>query len=94
MYLVAIGWLYVAVMMAVVEANASNGTLLGAVFTFLLYGLGPVALVTYVLATPMRQRARKAAEAAAAAAQSSSSAQPDQRGHAPAEALAAERKEP
>lgn len=91
MYLVAIGWLYVAVMMAVVEANASNGTLLGAVFTFLLYGLGPAALVTYVLATPMRRRARKAAEAAA---ESSSSAQPDQRGHAPADALAAERKEP
>ena len=36
MYLVPIAWLYVTVMMAVVEANSPNGTLLGALITFLL----------------------------------------------------------
>jgi hypothetical protein len=54
MYLVAIGWLYVALMMAVAEATNSNGTVLGALFTFVLYGALPVALVLYLLATPMR----------------------------------------
>jgi mannose/fructose/N-acetylgalactosamine-specific phosphotransferase system component IID len=49
MYLIAIGWLYVALMMAVAEASASNGSILGAVFTFLLYGLAPTALVMYLL---------------------------------------------
>ncbi len=65
MYIVAIAWLYVALMMAVAEATNSNGTLLGAVFTFLLYGLGPVALVLYLLGTPARRRRLKAREAQA-----------------------------
>ena len=45
MYIVPIAWLYVALMMAVAEATNSNGSVLGAVITFLLYGLTPVALV-------------------------------------------------
>ena len=56
MYLVPIAWLYVTVMMAVVEANSPNGTLLGAFITFLLYGAGPIALVMYVMGTPARRR--------------------------------------
>jgi hypothetical protein len=64
MYLVVIGWLYVALMMAAAEALHPNGTVLGAAFTFLLYGLGPAALVAYLLGTPARRRARKAAELA------------------------------
>lgn len=64
MYLVPIAWLYVTVMMAVVEANSPNGTLLGAFITFLLYGAGPIALVMYVMGTPARRRAIKAREAA------------------------------
>ncbi|VTY40017.1 Uncharacterised protein [Xylophilus ampelinus] len=67
-HLVVIAWLYVAVMMAVAEATATNGTVLGAVFTFLLYGLLPVALVVYLLATPARRRAAKEREARAQAA--------------------------
>ncbi len=62
MYLVAIGWMYVVVMMAVTEAFAPNGTVLGAVFTFLLYGCMPLAVVLYVLGTPARRRARQARE--------------------------------
>lgn len=63
MYLVAIAWLYVAVMMTVAEATHPSGSLLGAFFTFVLYGLLPVALVLYILNTPNRRRARLAAEA-------------------------------
>jgi hypothetical protein len=64
MHLVVIAWLYVALMMAVAEATNTNGTVLGAVFTFLLYGLAPVALVVYLMATPARRRAIKEREAA------------------------------
>jgi hypothetical protein len=63
MYIVAIGWLYVALMMSVVEATNSNGTVLGAVITFVLYGAAPVALVMYILGTPARRRAIRAREA-------------------------------
>lgn len=81
MYLVAIAWLYVALMMAVAEATSPVGTVLGAVFTFLLYGLGPVALVMYLLGTPARRKRQRAAEAAASAA---SAAAPDGGGEPPA----------
>ena len=63
MWIVAIAWMYVALMMTIAEATASNGTLLGAVITLLLYGIGPVSLVMYLLNTPARRRARRAAEA-------------------------------
>ncbi|WP_137891528.1 hypothetical protein [Ramlibacter sp. 2FC] len=65
MYLVAIAWLYVALMMSVAEASHPDGTLLGAVITFLLYGVGPLALVLYIMGTPARRKALRAREAAA-----------------------------
>src|SRR5438309_1237095 len=55
MHLVVIAWLYVALMMAVAEATNSTGTVLGAIVTFVLYGLLPVALVVYLMATPARR---------------------------------------
>jgi hypothetical protein len=64
MHLVVIAWLYVALMMAVAEATNTNGTVLGAVFTFLLYGLAPVALVVYLMGTPARRKAIRARETA------------------------------
>lgn len=67
MYLVVIAWLYVAVMMAVAEATHPAGTVLGAVFTFVLYGVAPVALLVYLMGRPARRAARQAREAAAAA---------------------------
>lgn len=107
-HLIVIGWLYVVVMMAVAEATNTNGTVLGAIFTFLLYGLGPVALVVYLMGTPGRRRAIKQREAeaqeaarraaadasAAAAARGPGSDLPDQPGEAPADAVAPVRKEP
>ena len=66
MYIVPIAWLYVAVMMAVVEANSTTGTLLGAIITFLLYGLMPVGLLVYLMSSPARKAARRAREAGVA----------------------------
>lgn len=63
MYLVALAWMYVVLMMAVAEATAPNGTVLGAVFTFVLYGALPLSIVLYLMGSPARRRARKRAEA-------------------------------
>jgi uncharacterized iron-regulated membrane protein len=86
MYLVAIAWIYVALMMAVAEATNSTGTVIGAIITFVLYGVIPVSIVMYLLATPSRNRARKARERAEWVALQNAvaqSAQPDASGHAP-----------
>lgn len=94
MYLVAMGWLYVAVMMSVAEAMHPDGTVLGAMVTFLLYGLLPIGLVLYVMGTPLRRKARQAQEAeldtaaraagaAALEAQKTASIQPNAGSHAP-----------
>ncbi len=77
MYLVVIGWMYVVGLWAVMEATASNGTVLGAIVTLVLWGLLPVSLVMYVMGTPARRRARLQAEAASAP-------QPDEGDHAAA----------
>ncbi|MBA4218358.1 MAG: hypothetical protein IIA03_06280 [Proteobacteria bacterium] len=87
MYLVAIAWAYIALMMAAAEATSPQGTLLGAFFTLLLYGVLPLGLLFYILGTPGRRRRRRAAELAT---------ERDAGGHAatrPAEGLAAEREE-
>ncbi|EGI76088.1 hypothetical protein [Hylemonella gracilis] len=106
--LIAIAWLYVALMMAVAEASSPIGSLLGAIVTFLLYGVGPVALLLYILGTPLRKKLRRlrdsredqVSESATtegsqpAAGDSPASAQPDAGGHAAADAVAPVRKEP
>jgi membrane protein implicated in regulation of membrane protease activity len=95
MYLVAIAWMYVVVMMSIAEATSSQGTVLGAVFTLLLYGVLPLSIVLYLLGTPSRRRAQRQAEAAeVAAATTTTSAQPDGGGHPAGDAVAPERKEP
>lgn len=76
MYLVAIGWMYVVLMMTVAEALSSQGTLLGAFFTFLLYGCLPLVVVLYLLGTPARRRARRAAEQLEAATEETGKARP------------------
>ena len=62
MYIVPIAWIYVALMMAVAEANNTTGTVLGAIITFVLYGLLPVGLILYFMGSPARRRAIKARE--------------------------------
>lgn len=80
MHIVAIAWLFVAVLMAAAEATSSQGSLLGAFFTLLLYGLLPVAIVVYILGTPARRRARRAAEARADAQAAQTPARPPAEG--------------
>jgi hypothetical protein len=92
MYLVPIAWLYVALMMAVAEATHPTGTVLGAVITFVLYGVGPVALVVYLMGAPSRRRAIKAREAAEQA--QAPSVAPDAGSEAPTDSVAPVRKEP
>lgn len=92
MYLVAIAWLYVALMMAVAEASAPQGTVIGALFTFSAYGVLPVAILVYILGTPARKarlRAQAEAELARLRQQADEGGEP-----AAASAIAPERKEP
>jgi hypothetical protein len=77
MYLIAIAWIYVALMMAVAEATNSNGTVLGAIFTFFIYGVLPVSIVMYLLLSPTRRRLRKAKERAEWVAQQNAMAASD-----------------
>jgi hypothetical protein len=99
MYLVLIAWIYVAFMMAVAEAASPVGSVLGAVFTFLLYGVLPMSVVGYIMGTPARRRAIKAKEAAEHAhahTQNSSDAHstaPDAHCETSGDAIAAVRKE-
>ncbi len=53
MYIVAIGWLYVVLMMALTETSVTAGIL-----TFLFYGLVPLALFLWLAGTPARRRRR------------------------------------
>ena len=93
MYIIPIAWLYVAVMMAVAEATNHNGSVLGAAITFVLYGLGPVLLVLYLMGAPTRRKVNKAKEdliwqmaqdQARAQGQTNPSVAPDGSGHATA----------
>lgn len=86
MYIVAIAWIYVVLMMALAEALSVHGSVLGAIVTFTMYGVLPLAIVLYIMGTPARRRARRAAAASAAT--------PDGGGHAAGDPVATERKEP
>jgi membrane protein implicated in regulation of membrane protease activity len=85
LYLVAIGWMYVVLMMSVAEALAPSGSLLGACITFVFYGVLPLALVLYLLGTPARRRALRAAEPSAS--------KPDGSGQAAGDPVPAKREE-
>ena len=76
MYLIVIAWMYVVIMMSVAEAASSNGSLLGALITFALYGLVPVALVVYLMGAPARNKAIKQREAQARAQHLAGASQP------------------
>jgi len=60
MYIVAIAWIYVALMMSVAEAANTNGTVLGGIVTFILYGILPSAIIIYIMDAPRRKRVRLA----------------------------------
>ena len=77
--------MYVVLMVALAEAFSPQGTVIGAVFTVLGWGLIPLSIVLYILATPSRRAARRARESAAAE---------DRGSHAAGDPIAPERKEP
>jgi len=52
MYIVAIAWLYVTLLMAATEPNFVAGAM-----TFLAYGLAPLALLLWLFGGPRRRRA-------------------------------------
>jgi len=60
MYIIAIGWLWVVLMMSVTESNLVAGLL-----SFVFYGLFPCSLLLWLLGTPARRRRQAAAEAEA-----------------------------
>jgi hypothetical protein len=96
MYLIPIAWIYVVFMMAVAEATNSNGTVLGAIITFILYGVLPVGLILYFMGTPARRRSRQLQEAAwreEAMPTSELKDQPDSSRHAATDTVSAVRKE-
>ena len=90
MYIMAIGWGYVALMMALAEATNPNGSILGAILTFVCSGLMPGGLLLYIRGRPARRRRREQ--------QAAASVQPDAGGHASGAAepgsVAPVRKEP
>jgi hypothetical protein len=59
MYVIAIGWIYVTLLMAATEPNLTAGML-----TFVLYGLAPLALFLWLFGTPERRRRMRAREQA------------------------------
>ena len=89
MYLVAVAWLYVVLLMALAEGTAVNGSWLGAAVTLTLYGLVPLAIALYLLNTPARRAARRRAEGLA-----TSGLDPHRSGHPAGDAVAAKREEP
>jgi hypothetical protein len=62
MYVIAIGWLYVIVLMALTESSVTAG-----IASFLFFGLAPVSLLLW-LATTRTRRQRAALRGALAAA--------------------------
>jgi NADH:ubiquinone oxidoreductase subunit 6 (subunit J) len=86
MYLVAIAWLYVVVLMALAEGLAEGGSWLGATVTLVLYGLLPLAITLFLVGTPSRRAARRRREA-------SSRSDPDRGGHPAGDAVATKREE-
>jgi predicted membrane channel-forming protein YqfA (hemolysin III family) len=85
LYLVALAWMYVVLMVALAEAFSPQGTVMGAVFTVVGWGVIPLSVVLYILATPSRRAARKAKESAP---------DPDGSKHAASDAVTLENKEP
>jgi membrane protein implicated in regulation of membrane protease activity len=72
MYIIAIAWLFVVVLMAAAEAMSTS--IVGGLLTLVFYGLLPLGIVLYLLGTPQRRRNQKkrAQEQALATAETAS----------------------
>ena len=65
MYIVAIAWLYVAILMAATETSVVAG-----LATFIFYGLAPLLLFWWVVSAPTRKRRKQLQAEAQARAES------------------------
>lgn len=54
MYIVAIAWIYVVLMMSITEDSIVAG-----IMTFMLYGVLPLSIILYLMGTPQRRRKRE-----------------------------------
>jgi hypothetical protein len=102
MYIVPIAWIYVALLMSMAEATNTNGTVLGACITFVLYGVLPVGIMVYIMGTPARKRRIREQEMRDREAFLARSGtlpsgdvplEPDASGHTPADPVTSVRKE-
>jgi hypothetical protein len=77
MYIVAIAWLYVVVLMSLTESSFLAG-----LSVFVFYGLLPLSLLLWIMGTPQRRRNQRIREAAASpspdGSEQRSGQQPDQ----------------
>lgn len=83
MYLIVIAWLYVTLLMALAEAFSSQGSILGAIITFVFYGVLPMGLVVYLVGTPLRRKELRKQELDQLNHTATSPLKPDTSGHAP-----------
>lgn len=79
--IIVVGWLYVTVLVAASEPNLVAG-----IVSFLFYGALPCGLILYFAGSRVRRERRAFLEQQRQA----KSGQPDQAGHAPGDAVAAE----
>lgn len=72
MWIVAIGWSYVVILMAATETSVVAG-----VMTFLVYCMIPLSILFYLTGAKRRHAQRVAAHTAAASAEQDQAKQPD-----------------
>src|SRR5688500_8384401 len=81
MLIVALGWLFVVALFALVQFASPQGSLLVALLLVVGAGVLPLAMVLYVMGAPGRRRRRRLAEAGLGP-------DPDAGGHAASDAIA------
>lgn len=64
--LIGLTWMFIVVLMAAAEGTSPQGSWVGAFFTLLGYGVMPLSIVLYIMATPIRRQRRAFQEAQAA----------------------------
>lgn len=62
MYIVAIAWIYVVLLMSLTEHSVIAG-----IMTFLLYCVFPLSVILYLIGTPQRRRKQQVTEKTAVA---------------------------
>ncbi|HTD03824.1 hypothetical protein [Undibacterium sp.] len=71
MYIVAIAWIYVVLMMSITESTVTAG-----IMTFLMYCVLPLTIILYLVRSPQRKKRRNAEMPAKSAAAQDEAAAP------------------